>query len=182
MAAALPDTRADPCAALPHALALRVFGALDVEERLRCREVCRGWCATLHDHTLWLRLDLTRADGAACSVALLRAATARAGGQLQALRLAYSARKRVQMDEALCNVAAANSVTLRELCIRSTTFRATGEGLEALLRAAPQLQVLEADVHTTGRPADPSHTHRLLRNEPPFMPLRMRSNLVLACS
>jgi hypothetical protein len=171
MAAALPDTRADPCAALPRALALCVFGAVDVEERLRCREVCRAWCATLADHTLWLRLDLTRADGAACSEALLRAATARAGGQLQALRLTNGEHD-ARLREALCNVAAANSATLRELRVHSD---ATTRGalrvtfLEALLRAAPQLQILEADVVAMA-----DETHFLLCNEPPFGPLRCR--------
>jgi hypothetical protein len=170
MAAALPDTRADPCAALPHALALRVFGAVSVEERLRCREVCRGWCATLDDHTLWLRLDLTRADGAACSLALLRAATARAGGELQALRLACGVQG-YGVHEALRNVAAANSATLQELRVHASGLQpylhfAT---LEALLRAAPQLQVLDADAFCFG--AD--EARRLLRNEPPFGPLRV---------
>jgi hypothetical protein len=177
MAAALADTRADPCAALPHALALRVFSAVSVEERLRCREVCRGWCATLDDHSLWLRLDLTRADGAPCSVALLRAATVRAGGQLQALRLTCNAHAE-RMREALCAVAAANSATLQELRVLADApgacFPVTT--LEALLHAAPQLRKLEADVHCSG--ADGAH--RLLRSEPPFGPLRVRLIMVSA--
>jgi hypothetical protein len=171
MAAALPDTRADPYAALPHALALHVFGDLTVEERLRCREVCRGWCATLADHTLWLRLDLTRADGAACSVALLRAATARAGGQLRALRLTYRAHER-GLHQALCKVAAANSATLQELRLYADflPFFLPVLILEALLHAAPQLEVLEADAAC----ADVDETHLLLCNKPPFGPLRVR--------
>jgi hypothetical protein len=91
-----------------------MFGGVSVEERLRCREVCRGWCATLDDHSLWLRLDLTRADGAPCKVSLLRAVAARAGGQLQALRLMCGLYDEL-MPEALRNVAAANSATLQEL-------------------------------------------------------------------
>jgi hypothetical protein len=170
MATALPDTRADPCAVLPHALALRVFGGVSVEERLRCREVCRSWCATLDDHTLWLRLDLTRAGGAACSVLLLLAATARAVGQLQALRLTYGAHD-ARMRAALPNVAAANSATLQELRLHADGFltRFPATTVEALLRAAPHLQILEADVYLSH--AD--EAHRLLRNEPPFGPLRV---------
>ncbi len=172
MATALPDTRADPCAALPHALSLRVFGGVSVEERLRCREVCRGWCATLADHTLWLRLDMTRADGAACSEALLLAATARAGGQLQALRLTCAEHR---VFEALLSVAAANNTTLQELRVRAhdpfTQYACVRVAtLEALLRAAPQLHMLEADVHATGT----DEAHRVLRNNPPFGPLRVR--------
>jgi hypothetical protein len=174
VATALRDTRADPCATLPHALALRVFGGVSVEERLRCREVCRGWCATLDDHSLWLRLDLTRADGAACSLALLRAATARAAGQLQALRLTcVHPAVDDRMHAALCAVAAANSATLQELRVRTNEKRLSdGLGvanLEALLRAAPQLQVLDADAFCFGV----DEAHRLLRSEPPFEPLRV---------
>jgi hypothetical protein len=172
LAAALPDTRADPCAALPLALALRLFGALSVEERLRCREVCRAWCATLADHTLWLRLDLTRADGTECTEAFLRAATARAGGQLQALRLTCGLQDD-RMREKLCSVAAANSATLQELRVHAALaqyLRGGVDTLEMLLRAAPQLHILEADIRAGAREA-----HRLLRNEPPFGPLRLRN-------
>jgi hypothetical protein len=70
------EVAGDPFAALPHEVALAIFLCLTVEEeRLRCIEVCRGWHATLRDHSAWLQLDLTRADGSACSEALLRAAT-----------------------------------------------------------------------------------------------------------
>jgi hypothetical protein len=80
----------DPFAALPYALALAVFSRLTVEQRLRCIEVCRGWRATLADRATWLQLDLRRADGKACSKALLRAATSRAGGKLRSLSCALA--------------------------------------------------------------------------------------------
>jgi hypothetical protein len=44
----------DPFAALPHALALHVFGGVPAEQRLRCAEVCRGWRVPLADATLWI--------------------------------------------------------------------------------------------------------------------------------
>ncbi len=53
-------TDGDPFAALPHAVALRVFGGVPVEQRLRSAEVCRGWYATLSDAALWTELDLRR--------------------------------------------------------------------------------------------------------------------------
>jgi hypothetical protein len=89
MASALPDAvaLADPFAALPHALACAIFSLVPADERLRCAEVCKGWCATLKDRVLWARLDLAIAGGKPCTVALLRAAVARAGGGLQTLRL-----------------------------------------------------------------------------------------------
>jgi hypothetical protein len=160
--------------ALPHALALEVFGRLTVEERLLCIEVCRGWRATLADHSAWLQLDLTRADGSECSEALLRAATTRAGGQLQALRLSCGD----ALHGALCAVAAGNAATLQELRISAAAAppqRRSVRDLEALLRAAPQLRVLEADVYCSNAEAQ-----RVLRNEPPFGPLRMRQLSVSA--
>jgi hypothetical protein len=172
--AAAPDGE-DPFAALPHEVALAIFSRLTVEQRLRCIEVCRGWRATLRDHAAWLQLDLSRADGAACSEALLRAATSRAGGQMQALRLACGPAvwgMPTRMHGALCAVVAANAGALRELCVHkpSGAFGLRLAELEALLAAAPQLRVLHACAECTSA----EETHRLLRGEPPFAPLRLR--------
>jgi hypothetical protein len=174
MAAALPETRADPCAALPPALALAIFSRLTVEQRLRCIEVCRGWRATLNDHSAWLQLDLTRADGSLCTEALLLAATSRAGGQLRSLQLAYGGDA---LHTALCAVAADNATTLQELRIASTPaaerpqcHSIEDDMMKALLLAAPLLRTLEADVYCDFF----AETHRMLRNEPPFGPLRVR--------
>ncbi len=170
MAAALRDTRANPFAALPHALSLRVFGAVSVEERLRCREVCRGWRATLDDHSLWLRLDLTRADGAACSEALLRAATARAGGKLQALRLTCCAHF-CAIGLEFGRVVAANSATLQELRVHGKDAPALSVfDVLQTLRAATRLQIFELDVRCN----NVNEAHQLLRNNPPFGLLRVR--------
>jgi hypothetical protein len=160
----------DPFAALPHALALAIFSRLTVEQRLRCIEVCRGWRATLDDHSAWHQLDLTRADGSACSKALLLAATSRAGGQLRSLRLSCGD----ALHGALCAVAASNAATLQDVRI-SVPAAADWERrrihyLEALLRAAPQLRTLEADVFCDNA----AEAHRVLRNEPPFGPLRVQ--------
>jgi hypothetical protein len=156
----------DPFAALPHALALAIFSGLTVEQRLRCSEVCRGWRATLNDHAAWLSLDLLRANGRACSEALLRAATSRAGGQLCSLRLACA------LHDPLCAVAAANAATLQELRVSTPAGELPGRvrEVEVLLRAAPQLRTLEADVDCETA----AEAHRVLRNEPPFGPLCVR--------
>jgi hypothetical protein len=161
-----------PCtfADLPRALALEVFKRVAcARERARCAVVCPDWRDTLTDRSAWLQLDLTRADGSACSEALLRAATSRAGGQLQALRLVCGH----ALFGALCAVAAANAATLQELRI-SAPAAADWEGrsirdLEAMLRAAPQLRTLEADVDCDNL----ADAQRVLRNEPPFGPLRV---------
>jgi hypothetical protein len=49
--AAAPPAR-DPFAALPHALSLLLFALLPVDQRLRCAEVCRGWCTVVSDVSL----------------------------------------------------------------------------------------------------------------------------------
>jgi hypothetical protein len=167
--AAAAPAGGDPLAALPHALALAIFSRLTVEQRLRCLEVCRGWRATLADHAAWLQLDLTRADGSACSEALLRAATSRAGGQLRSLRLACGH----ALHDSLCAVAAGNAATLHELHNSNDAavwLRRRVQDLEALFRAAPQLRTLEADVYCDNA----AEARRVLRNEPPFGPLRVR--------
>jgi hypothetical protein len=102
-------------AALPHALLLEVLSRLPVDSRLRCAEVCRAWRAALNERGLWLRLDLSEASGVARAAAkegLLRAAAARAAGQLETLDV--SGCDKITPD-ALREVLRANSVTLREL-------------------------------------------------------------------
>jgi hypothetical protein len=148
---------------------------LTVEERLRCIEVCRGWRATLNDHRAWQCLDLARADGSARSEArLLLAATTRACGQLRSLRLACGH----ALHGALCSVAASNAATLQELRISAPAAAFPQSRrirqLETLLRAAPQLRTLEADVDCLNT----AEAHRVLRNEPPFGPLRVRQLFV----
>jgi hypothetical protein len=163
----------DPFAALPHALACHVFVLLSLQERARCAVVCRGWCTTLKDQSLWLRLDLSRADGAECSEAALRGAVARAGGQLQTLHLGCRG-SNVQgnsLHGVLCAVVATNAGTLRELRVDKPSDRLGLRltELEALLAAAPQLRVL----HACAECRSAEEAHRLLRSEPPFAPLRL---------
>jgi hypothetical protein len=76
-------------AVLPQVLLLLVLALVPVDARLRCAEVCRGWRIAVADHSLWLRLDLSRTSGVGCAVTdtLLRTAVARAAGGLQALDL-----------------------------------------------------------------------------------------------
>jgi hypothetical protein len=164
----------DPFAALPHALALALFALLPVDQRMRCAEVCRGWRAALSDASLWLRLDLSPASGVARATdALVRAAAARAAGRLQALHLYLSEHN---SHDAICAVAAANAGALVELRMATPhdddEWRAASvEQLEALLRVAPLLHVLEANVSCSGTE---EATH-LLRNEAPFGPLHIRT-------
>jgi hypothetical protein len=168
--AAVAERESSALAPLPLSLVLAIFALLPVDQRLLCRAVCRGWRAVLGDVSLWLRLDLSAESGVASRMvtdALLQAAAARAGGSLLSLTV---------MDcpavtrEALLAVATASAVTLREarLCL-GALGELSCEQLEALVRTAPLLRTLHADVTCTAAEA-----RRLLRNEPPFEALRVR--------
>ena len=137
-------------AALPQPLALRIFAALPPDARARCACVCRAWRTLVADESLWLRLDLKparpRAPQSRVTDAVLRGAAARAGGRLCALDVLDC----VEITHnTLLAVVAANSGSLREL--RCTSPRRYPIGLscarlEALLRAAPALRVMQARV------------------------------------
>ena len=72
--------------ALPRPLTLAVFALLPVDARLRCCAVNRAWRALLASPTFWACVDLSISSGCVrFSVPLLRAAVAKAGGQLRAL-------------------------------------------------------------------------------------------------
>jgi hypothetical protein len=160
-------------ASLPHALVLFIFSLVPVDQRLRCLEVCKGWYATLHERSLWTRLDMSATAGLArpATEALLRAAAARACGQIQALHLTDCV---AITHEVLLAVARANAGTLTELRMEGSGGRYAGvltfiREVEEVLGAAPRLRLLAADVYCTFAVA-----HRLLRNEGVFAALRMR--------
>jgi hypothetical protein len=129
-------------AALPPECAL--FARLPVDQRLRCREVSRAWCAALSDVSLWTRLDLSAASGVAAAhlenaAGLLAAAALRARGQLRSVDVTGC---RGLDFAALRSVVAGSAATLRDLRV-GYRFR-DAEEIAALLRAAPQLRLLHA--------------------------------------
>ena len=155
----------------------RILALAPADARLLAAAVCREWREMLNERRLWLRVDLSRESGLshALTEGLLRAATARAGGALQSLDVTGCSR---QLHATLLAVAAANAGTLRELRIasRRSGFHLfphesswTLQELQALLRAAPQLVLLEANAGVSVADARP-----LLRNEPSFGPLQLR--------
>jgi hypothetical protein len=165
-----------PFAALPPVLALKTFAALPADTRLRCAEVCTAWCAAVAERSLWTRLDLSRMSGVTHRVtpALLRAAVAKAGGALTALDVS-DVWQPLHNDGALRDVLSANAGTLRELhCLRGHEARLylSVPDLEALLSAAPQLRVCQADVAVC---KDVDEARRALRNEGVFGPLRVHA-------
>jgi hypothetical protein len=86
------------------------------------------------------------------------------------------------LHDALCAVGNGNAATLQELRLSApghAHWRCRSiDTLEHLLHAAPQLRTLEADV-ACDNAAD---AQRVLRNEPPFGPLRVRQLSVNAAS
>jgi hypothetical protein len=167
--------------ALPLALLQSVLARLPVDARARACVVCRAWNTALADRSLWTHLDLSPASGVTVAVTrvannnVLRAAAARAGGQLEALDLSDC--NDVSFDAVLA-VVTASSATLRELHWLDAPSKTWAErtellcgDVEALLRAAPELRVLAVDV----RCETVAEASRLLRGELSFAPVRVHA-------
>ena len=159
--------------ALPRPLVFAIFALLPVDMRLRCSRVNRAWRALLADTSFWESLDLSVRSFRFLSPALLRAAVAKAGGQLRTLDLTGQLVEDTNDFCRLRTLVAANAATLTEL---RTGQVWSFENICALLKAGPALKILEG---TLSMNCD-QHSRAMLRNEPPFQPLRLRS-LHLMC-
>jgi hypothetical protein len=139
--------------------------------------VCPAWGTTLADVSLWTRLDLSASSGVRVRVTdgVLRFASGLARGGLVALDVSDYADI---SHDALLSVVASNAGSLRELSV----FRVHTEEfqdyhhvdqhvLASLLLAAPNLSSLQAGELLCGS----LEAQSLLRNEPPYGPLRARS-------
>jgi hypothetical protein len=70
--AAVAERESSALPPLPLSLALAIFALLPVDQRLRCREVCRGRRAVLTEEiSLWRRLDLSASGGISATSAPL---------------------------------------------------------------------------------------------------------------
>ena len=163
-------------ASLPLPLAQRIFLALPADARGRSSCVCRAWRDVLADPSLWTRLEMSvvRVEPR-CFLPVLHGAARRSRGQLRELEI-LPQQRRVVFDDFL-PLLTANSGSLRELHLQIVhvgayefnPYAQTG-GIEAIMAAAPLLQVLTAeDVTCTWEEAP-----RVLRAEPPFALLQMR--------
>ena len=148
-----PLSNLAPFDTLPPEPLRAIFLHLPADQRARAACVCRGWRAVAADPA---RLDLSSGSGVTCRLddAALLAATARAQGRLEVLNFSRDLMSTAVSLAALRNVAAANAATLRELReLFVHTPDADEESgltaLEALLTAAPALEVLEAFVCVT---------------------------------
>jgi len=175
---------------LPTELVRLVFLLLPADVRLRCREVCRGWCAFLAEASLWRVCDLSARSGVAArrKLALLRAATERAQGTLEVLDVTgwqglfdlqeeeeeIKAYDRLAMLLPILHSNAESLVTLRaQDCFSHGDFRyLITADIEALLAAAPRLRLLECDAGSETDTA--ANTLRLL-DEPQFASVRLQT-------
>jgi hypothetical protein len=142
-------------ASLPHAVQLRIFSFLAVDERARAAAVRRAWRDTLADASAWTQLDLSPASGLArrrATDAVLRGAAAKAAaaGGLTSLDVSRHDDKALTHG-ALLEVVAAHAATLRHLRCVFPPHECHGHGyvsgsqmrhdhLAAIMSAAPQLQ------------------------------------------
>ena len=166
--AAVAERQSSVLAPLPLPVVHRIFLSMPVDCRARASCVCRAWRDALAEPALWTRLHLSVYNSVSpirvVTDPLFQGAAGRARGQLQQLDVSIL----LGVTQAtLLAVVTANAGSLRELSV-------DGEGvsvayLAALLRAAPNLQRLDACVACfLGDVA------RLMRAEPPFAPLRLR--------
>jgi hypothetical protein len=161
----------NPIDVLPPAVVRVIFLRLPADQRARAACVSSTWRTAMADPALWLRLDLSSGSGLTCRVDgdAVRTATARVRGGLVALNVAHSRLYPLAQKDWLAvlnSVVAANAASLRELRLSRVSELAE---LQTLLHAAPALQAVEAEVW-----CDCTTALRVLRNEPPFGPMRMR--------
>ena len=154
-------------ALLPHAVALHVLSFVPADARARAALVCRAWRDLTGERSLWTTLGLSAKSGVLQPVsdARFRGAAARASGQLSVLH-ADGCEELTQA--AMLEVLMANAGSLRELSWCASFLRF--DAVEALVRAAPQLRTLEVEAFGSVAMA-----MRMLRNEPPFGALHLRT-------
>ena len=164
----------DVLSPLPRWFVHAVFLLLPVDTRLRCSEVDRAWRALLVDTTLFSCVDLSASSGVArFSSPLLLAAVDKAGGRLRALDVSEQGDWSVPL-QTLRDTLVANATTLKELLVVDPGWWFDVAQVTDLLEARPSLERLELNVGAIVTTADIGQCSRLIRNEQPFGPVRLR--------
>jgi hypothetical protein len=172
--AAVAERATTALSPLPLPLVLHIFSLLPADARARAACVCRGWRVTLDELSLGRRLDLSPSSGVRVRVmdAVLAGAARKARAQLATLDL-------FECDDVTFNVmlavVRANGGALHKLRGGVHDDDNVAQTLNAvrvtqLVLAAPQLRALNAYVLGA---VDIADARRMLRNEPPFQPLRL---------
>ena len=162
-ARAVPTTVLAP---LPCWFVHDVLLLLPVDTRLRCVVLNRAWRALLADTRFWTRLNPTASGGVTrFSYALLRAAVAKARGQLRALEAPCPVGY-------LCDILCDNVDTLTELRLhRNSLYDEPAEFLPLLERFG-RLECLE--VTNTVELRNPVQDGLFLKKTPPYGALRVQ--------
>ena len=153
--------------ALPEPVLRVIMLALPVNARGRAACVCRSWRALLSDVSLWQVLDLTTAAAVArngLTDTLVRGAVARAAGRLRVITFGDDQRQGMVelLTDALLDY---GGEVLEEV---NTDDYLSVDDIEALVAAAPRLQVLNANVLGECRELLP-----FVRNDAPYGSLRV---------
>ncbi len=173
---------------MPKPVLRHILALLPVDDRARCSAVCTEWKEALWDLSMWSVLDLSAKGGIARSritSALRHGALKRAAGQLVSLDLRDC--YKVKFESVLRMVQQAPALRV----LRLQQYHSQDDGyssfyghelaeLEALLRAAPELEVLYADVtlgaswiHGVWTGIDFDAALQMLRREERFKSLRL---------
>jgi hypothetical protein len=158
--------------ALPEPAVRDIMLALPTDACGRAACVCRWWRDFLSDPSLWQVLDLTPAGGVAArrvTENLVRGAVARAAGQLRVINY-NSGYLEEDLEQVLIEAIQSGGAQLEQL---NTNVCFNVAQLAAVCAAAPRLQVLSADVSDRCPALVP-----VLRNDPPFGPVRVSELLV----
>ena len=161
----------------------RILSSLPLDERLRAREVRRGWRGFLEDASFWTCVDLSKScsvnprflAGEDRTLTLLRAACARAKDNLLSVDLSHVGTDDDPMNpfvlQWLDSASAADKASLRDLV--APHMRLIVDHVTALCRALPLCRV-HCFVYCNAVEALP-----LLRCEPPFALLSIHELFVL---
>ena len=161
-----------PFDALPEPVLRVIMLALPVDARAQAACVCRGWRAFLADVSLWQVLDLTPAGGVVTTRVtenLVRGAVARAAGQLRVY--SWMNVPNGHLAGLLFAVPLTDGAELQQV---KTDVYLSVDHVAAMLAAAPRLQVLNA-----GGFGRCTELLPVLRNEPPYGPLRISELYVM---
>lgn len=162
---------ADDALPLPLSIVVDVCARLPVHQRLLLALVSRAFRALVKEEDLWRVVSLAPDSGVAAAHvgdALLRAVAAKAAGSVVELDVSEW---RGLTDAAVLEVVRANACTLRRLRVyESVGYASELDAVVRLLRAAPALESLEADLACLAGVAP-----GLLANHAPYGALRVRT-------
>jgi F-box-like len=138
--AVLPADPGSPSLApVPGPVLLAIFASLQTDDRMRCREVCRGWLDLLSDTALWTELDIAGGLSLTLSSSEWLRAASRLSGHALTKFIAYGCM--LLEDEDVKTLVAVNGATLRlvQLGTAMGTTLKTNPAVQELFAMNPRL-------------------------------------------